>query len=362
MTAARVIPRANSPTVELAPIAESDISEIAAFIAVQSKRSREAVESHLRWFLLENPAREPEQPLGFGLRSPSGIAGCILCSPQVFRLGARRMVMMGSSSFYVHEDFRGHGGRIFLQYSRLAGRWPIFGTSANAMAAALWKAAGAAPLPYSDGEMLGVIRWQPVAEELVHRRGSSRFLGSIAASSISGVMAQFRRLKIDDQNPEALCPLTCAEQVGDVVARHRAEKLTALRDAAYIQWRYFSGRDATTAVFAFRDASEQEILVTVNQRKRGHRRQINTLNLLDVFPKVSAAQWVKIVGALLAGYGDSIDAVVLRNLDPETKNIFRKKGFQWRTFDAPNGWLLDKTKVLPSHDWYIVPADGDGLI
>ena len=37
-------------------------------------------------------------------------------------------------------------------------------------------------------------------------------------------------------------------------------------------------------------------------------------------------------------------------------------GFQPRTFDAPNGWFLDKGKLLSTHDWYPVPADGDGLI
>ena len=65
---------------------------------------------------------------------------------------------------------------------------------------------------------------------------------------------------------------------------------------------------------------------------------------------------------MLARYEKSIDAIVLRGLDPVRRELFRKKGFIWRVFDAPNGWFLDKAKLLPTHDWYAVPADGDGLI
>ena len=93
--------------------------------------------------------------------------------------------LMGSSSFYVDDRHRGQGGRIFLKYSRMANQWPLFGTSANAEAAALWKAAGAKPIPYSDRELFGVLHWPPVAEEVVHRKYSNRFLTRLAGSSIS---------------------------------------------------------------------------------------------------------------------------------------------------------------------------------
>jgi hypothetical protein len=46
----------------------------------------------------------------------------------------------------------------------------------------------------------------------------------------------------------------------------------------------------------------------------------------------------------------------------EQQELFCEKGFQWRAFEAPNGWFLDRSKFLPTHDWYPVPADGDGLI
>jgi hypothetical protein len=352
-----------APPTQLAVIEAKDIVEVANFIAVQSGRTRDSVEAHLRWFLLENPARQSQDPLGFGLRAANQLVGCILCSPQAFRFENKTILLMGSSSFYVDDRHRGHGGRIFLQYCRLAKQWPLFGTSANPEAAALWKAAGASSMPYSDRELFGVLRWPPVVEEFVHRRSSNRVLARLAGSPISQFAAFVRPLQIDAVAPEALQLLTSAEQANDLPVHHPSAKLTSLRDLPYIRWRYFSGRDATTAAFSFRSRTpDQEILITVNQRVRGYRGQINTLNVLDVYPEVPPEEWLRIVGALAAYYRKTVDAIVLRSQDPDRQKILRQRGFQYRQFDAPIGWLLDKTNLLPTKDWYPVPADGDGLI
>ena len=270
---------------------------------------------------------------------------------------------MGSSSFYVDDRHRGQGGRIFLQYCRLARQWPLFGTSANPEAAALWKAAGASPMPHSDSELFAVLRWPPVVEEFVYRRSSNRVLTRLAGSPISQLAALVRPLQIDTVPPDALQLLTSAEQVNDLRVHYPSVKLTSLRDLAYIRWRYFSRRDATTAAFAFRSHSpDQEILVTVNQRTRGYRDQIKTLNVLDVYPEVPPEEWLRMVGALAAHYQKTVDAIVLRNQGPDRQQALRQRGFQRRQFDAPIGWLLDKANLLPTKDWYPVPADGDGLI
>jgi hypothetical protein len=355
------------PRAELVTIAERDVGEVANFIAIQSGRSKETVEAHLRWFLLENPARQPNHPLGFGLRSADQWVGCILCSPQLFRLQEQTILLMGSSLFYVAQNHRGAGGRIFLQYCRLASQHPLFGTSANAEAAALWKAAGANPIPYSEGEVFGIVRWPPVAEEFVHRRRSNRVLLRLARSGFASIGRVLLPLKVDSEDPSSLRLLHSAEQADELlneapIRRHFA-KLTAARDLSYLRWRYFSGRDKTVAAFGFRPRTRgNEVLVTVNQRTRGYRAQVNTLNVLDVYPEVSTQEWLRIVGALIARYRSSVDAVVLRSQGPEQQKALRTRGFQPRAFDAPNGWLLDRSKLLPTRDWYPVPADGDGLI
>jgi hypothetical protein len=362
VTSPQLIPQEPTLRSELVPMEQSDLSDVAGFIAAQSGRECNTVLAHLRWFLLKNPARTPELPLGFVLLAAGDLVGCILCVPQIFQYRTQRILMMGSSSFYVDERHRGHGGRIFLQYSRLGSRWPLFGTSANPASAALWKAAGAKAIPNSDGEWFGILRWPPVVEELAHRRTSNRFVSRLAKSPISNVVALFRPLKTHSLHADSLQQLVCAEQVNDIVGRHNAERPTALRDPAYIRWRYFSGNDATVALFAYRSQVGQDILVTVNQRTRGYRNQINTLNVLDVYPEIPSSESARIVSALISRYSNSVDAIVLRNQDQERRTIFSKRGFQWRGFDAPIGWVLGRTNRLPANDWYFVPADGDGLI
>ena len=363
MTAARATLPEQASRAELVSIVDEDIAEVANFIASQSGRTGEKVEAHLRWFLLENPALQPQHPLGFGLRSAGQLVGCILCSPQAFRFRNERILMMGSSMFYVDARHRGHGGRIFLQYSRLGKRWPLFGTSANAEAAALWRSAGANPIPYSDGELFGILRWAPVLEEFAHRRKVNRAFFRLAGSSLPKLAGLLRRLKIDSSTVDALQPLTSAEQVNDLLTDHPSAKLTAMRDTSYIRWRYFSGRDATVRVFSFRCRKpDREIFIAVNQRTRGYRSQIKTLNVLDVYPEVSVEEWLRIIGALVARYTETVDAIVLRSQDLARHQIFCERGFQRRMFSAPNGWFLDKFSPLPTRDWYPVPADGDGLI
>jgi hypothetical protein len=363
MTANPAIVQRPGPRTELIVIVEGDLLEVARFIADQSSRERALVEAHLHWFWLENPARQPQQPLGFGLLSSNYLVGCILCCPQVFVFQGKEIPFMGSSSFYVDENHRGWGGRIFLNYCRLGNRWPLFGTSANAAAAGLWKAAGAAPIPYSDGELFGVVRWPPVIEEMVHRWNPNRVLSGLARSPASKIAGLLRPLKIDRGESGELHTLASAEEVMDLPIHGSAAKLTAERDLPYIRWRYFSGGDASVAVFAFRSRRlGKDILVTVNQRTRGYRDQIKTLNVLDVYPEIPPDEYVRIMAALLARYGKTIDAVVLRSQDFERQDAFKQRGFHWRQFDAPIGWFLDKSKLLPAQDWYPVPADGDALI
>jgi hypothetical protein len=357
-----------STRAQLVAIANSDIVELAQFIALQSGREPAAVESHLRWFLLENPARDPQIPLGCGLRSPQGqLVGCILYVPQTFRFQQQTLLIVGSSCFYVDERYRGSGGLIFLRFSELGRKWPLFGNSANADAAKLWKARGSVPIPYSDHELFGVLRWRGVIEEGLTRRSVPKTLARAISGPAAFFAPAFKRLKLGAGRPEDLVLLASAEQVMQLPIHDSAPEstttLTANRDLPYIRWRYFSGRDATVAVFAFRNKQvESGVLVTVNQRPRGYRGQIRTLNVLDIYPPGTPEVCASITAALVERYRSAIDAIVLRGLDEARQDLFRRLGFMRRQLDAPNGWLLDKSGFLPIRNWYLVPADGDWLI
>ena len=77
--------------------------------------------------------------------------------------------------------------------------------------------------------------------------------------------------------------------------------------------------------FAFRSRKpDREILVTVNQRTRGYRNQINTLNVLDVYPEVPPDEWQRIIGALCGATHKVVDAAgAAQSESREAENILR---------------------------------------
>jgi hypothetical protein len=355
---------AQASRTELAAISDYDLPSVARFIGSQSARSAGEVEAHLRWFLLENPARQPSAPLGWGLRSSDdNFVGCILCAPQIFRFHQSEIVLMGSSSFYVNERYRGQGGLIFLKYAQLSSRWPLFGNSANREAAQLWKARGAISIPDSDHELLGVINGSPLAEEISARRLGSSFFARLLGRALGRVAGPFRRLKLDRQEPGELFPLASAHHVMDLPIHHPTAKLTSIRNQDFLVWRYFSGNDRSVGVFAYRSKRlDRPVLVTVNQRNRGFREQIRALNVLDIYPEVSPSVCLEILGALVDCYRTAADCIVVRSQNLRIQKELCQAGFLRRAFEAPNGWFLDKHALLPTRDFYFVPADGDWLV
>ncbi len=347
----------------LVDLAEDDLGELAGFVALQSGRASDETLRHLTWLLLDNPARRERSALGCGVRSHDGVlVGCILYVPQMFLFKRSPVLMLGSSCFYVDASHRGSGGALFLKFTRAANTSPLFGNSANAIAAQLWKARGASPIPDSDHELLGVVNWPPVIADLAERGGAGETI-SRAVGSATSWLRHVQKLELPlDPNSE-LERLESIEDVMDLPLDRPAERLTALRSESYIHWRYFSGRDPSIALFAFRNRqSLREIFVAVNERPRGLRGTIRSLNILDVFPKVSPGSMVAIAAALQERYRNNIDMVVVRCQDASCQKALIDTGFRRRTFESPNGWLLDRRALLPTQNSYFVPADGDWII
>ncbi|MFZ3264000.1 MAG: hypothetical protein WA172_08365 [Terriglobales bacterium] len=356
-------PAVTSSKATLVDLAEDDLGELAGFVAAQSGRASDETFKHLTWLLLDNPARREGFPLGCGVRSRDGaLVGCILYLPQMFVFKRSPLLMLGSSCFYVDALHRGSGGALFLKCTRAASTSPLFGNSANAIAAQLWKARGASPIPDSDHELLGVVHWPPVIEDLAARGGAGETI-SRAVGTATSWLRHVQRLELPlDPNSE-LERLESIDDVMDLPLDRPAERLTALRSESYIRWRYLSGRDPSIALFAFRNRqSLREIFVAVNERPRGLRKTIRSLNVLDVFPKVSPASMVAIVAALQERYRNDTDMVVVRCQDTSCQKALIEAGFRRRAFESPNGWLLDRQALLPTQDSYFVPADGDWII
>lgn len=345
---------------QLSAISESDLSGLIPFLARQSGKSQDQLRTHIPWLLLDNPARQPNTPLGWGLRSNNGeFVGCILCLPQFFMLGERKVLLMGSSSFYVDESHRGQGALIFLKYSQLCSKWPLFGNSANAEAASLWRARRATPIINSDHELLGVFRWRSLIQEFLVRKRGGHSPHQGVARALARAAGPFHRLQL--KRSGNLVPLKSADEVMRLPIHDTAEKLTAVRDESFIQWRYFSGNDPTCAVFAYQ-SQDQFVLVTTNRRQRGYGGQIRALNVLDIYPEVSAPACLGILACLRERYEHEVDCVVMRSQTGPMQSELCRAGFLRRAFAAPNGWLIDRNRLLCGRDFYFAPADGDWLV
>lgn len=353
------------PKVSLVDLTETNLRELADFIAAQSGREAAETLAQLTWLLLENPACHAGNrvSLGCGARAASGkLVGCILHLPQMFVCRQTPLLLLGSSCFYVDESHRGSGGAIFLKFARAANQFPLFGNSANAISAQLWKARGATPIPHSDHELVGIVHWPPVVEELAARSGLAKPVARFGGSTTAW-LRHVRKLRLPFDPKSEFERLSSIEQVMELPLAGSDDFLTALRDEPYIRWRYFSGRDPSITLFAFRNRrTERPMFVAVNERPRGYRAQIRSLNLLDVFPRPQPAEMVAIVAALHAQYRNHTHMIVLRNLDAPSRDAMLAVGFRRRNFESPNGWLLDPKSLLPTRDCYFVPADGDWII
>jgi len=351
------------PKTSMVELTEKDLPELAIFVAAQSGQDLNATLSRLTWLLLENPVRSEWASLGCGVRSArDGLVGCILHLPQMFVFQRAPLLVLGSSCFYVDERYRGCGGALFLKFARAASQHPLFGNSANAVAAQLWKARGASPMANSDHELLGAVNWQPVAEEFAIRRGAAKGVAR-ALGAATGWLRHVRKLRLPvdkDSRLEQLCSL---DEVMRLPLAEPTNCFTAARNDSYIRWRYFSRRDPSIALFAYRSGRDRgPVFVAVNERLRGHRSQIRSLNLLDVFPRANPDAMNAIVAALHEKYRHAADMIVLRGLDVACQAAFQDAGFFRRSFDSPNGWLLDPKNLQPTGEHYFVPADGDWIL
>jgi len=346
----------------LREIAPADLEEVARFITRVSDSNTPLATAvkRLVWILLENPAREPADPLGWLLRAPSGeIAGCMCCAPQKVCFAQNTFTLMMANSFYVDDRYRGGGASIFLKYLQLGRRYPLFVSSANATVAEMWRKLGGYPLGNSDHEVIAILRWPPLLAESIYRKMASDRLAQFVAALASPFLRAPRRLPRGAAEGQ-LFPLHTPEDAASVCGEHYSDKITNCRDAAFLKWRYFSPVNPTARLFAFRpSADEKRFMVAVQLQNRGYKQQIRALQILDIWGEPEPKSQLSIAAALAREYREQIDMLVLRCLDRAQEQALTAHGFKLRPFAAPIAWCIDKYGLLPSQPWYFVPADGD---
>ena len=73
----------------------------------------------------------------------------------------------------------------------------------------------------------------------------------------------------------------------------------------------------------------------------------------------SPASCCAIAAGLAREYDEQIDLIVFRCLNQAQQRALTACGFIARPFAGPIAWCIDKFGLLPTKDWYFVPADGD---
>jgi len=138
-----------SPPAKLVTISESEIVELAQFIASQSGRESASVERPPALVSAGEPGPRSADSARFWIalrrKANSSAAFCLFHKSSAS--SSKHLLIVGSSCFYVDERYRGSGGLVFLRFSQLGRKWPLFGNSANADAARCGKLAVRFPSP-----------------------------------------------------------------------------------------------------------------------------------------------------------------------------------------------------------------------
>lgn len=345
---------------EIREVTPGDLPDLVRFYASQDPEDhseRGDPESHLRWFLFENPESGGGAPTGgFLARGDDGrVTGALLAWPQRFRAGSSEHVVIPSGGYYVDPQHRGLGLLLLRRLLTACEGFACISTTMNQASGGIYERRGGYAIPRTDRELLGVLRWPPLVDELMLRRGISaplRLAARLAALRPAAVRRgpqdRLRRVTSPDEiDDDALAPLP---ELGD--------RLTAVRSRAYLRWRYFDGHDATRALFVYR-GERGTGLAGVYQRSRGQARQIRALVVLDLWGSLPPAETPALLAALCGHYAKSVHVVTLRGLLPEREACVLAAGFRSRPLPRPTGVCIDPAGVLPTRDWYLVPADGD---
>ncbi len=311
-----------------------------------------------RWYFFENPEVREDLPKGFVARNEEGeVVGAKLCAPQRFRCGDQEFVLLLGGGYYVDQAYRGVGLRLMRAFLTTEDRVSQFASTMNEVSGALYERYGGYPIPHTEHEMIGVLRWGPFVEEVLQRR-----LGKGALVRFAALLAGLLPSRVSRRASGRLVPVASAADLEaieiEVPPEHRDE-ITAVRDTAFLRWRYFEGPDRTRRVFVYESPAGERVLVTVRLDVRGHRDQMRTLTVLDYWGRAPQAAIADVARLLAAQFRGKADVLVFRGQPPARQEALRRAGLMRRALPRAIGVCIDRAGRLPTRDWYLVPADGD---
>ncbi len=356
-----------APSASIEEIRPEDVGAVAACIHTEATGApppdaalSRALEEHLRWVLADNPSNIAGVPWGWLLRSEDrAVVGAMVCVPMRVRCQDWSAVALMSAKWFVNVAYRGAGLGLFLRYLKLGRSYPLFATTAGAQSSPLWIKFGGYPISESDHELVGALRLGPLLEEAVHRKLRSRPLArgsGLAATLMPSGLRSARRAGAG----VTIDRLTSADQAAAFERVGPEDVISAVRDRAYLHWRYFSGPQADTReVLACTMPSGRRALAVTTVATRGYRAQVRTLSVLDLWGNIAPDEHPALAGALARRAAGACDAVVLRSLSAQAHQSLLGSGFVRRAFPQPTTWCIDKAGLAPTRSWYLVPGDAE---
>jgi hypothetical protein len=284
------------------------------------------------------------------------VVGAKHCVPQRFRCGDQELTLLLGGGFYVDEAHRGLGMVFMRKYLALGTSWSHFATTMNPVSGAIYERYGGYPIPGSDRELLGLLRWAPAVEEALARR-----LGRPTLARWLSTAANLRPGAVRGAARGTLRAVASEGEVEDVARPtppEYARVITALRDPDFLRWRYLQGPDATRELLLY-EGPGGRCLVGVCRRRRGQRGQALTLFVLDLWGDVPAEETADVARALADRYRADVDVLAFRGLPEPRERALLAAGFVSRALPRATGVCIDRAGRLPTREWYLVPADGD---
>jgi len=237
----------------------------------------------LQWLLLEHPLAAGVSEHGLCIRDGSGvIVGLLLSFPSAFRMGDRRILAMGSGSYFVEPRARTLGFYLFKRHLTCPGYAFFFSTTCNATSGAMWAMLGAEAAPHAETEYVLPLDLEVMLPEFLAGRTAGAWAAGLARVAGGGANAVWRRVV---RRSAGLIAEPCRdwEKLAALSSRHRpAEWITTDRSPAFLQWRYGPGSPTHAAeIGVVRDRRGQEGWFALGNTVRGHRGQVQGCVLLD---------------------------------------------------------------------------------
>jgi hypothetical protein len=324
--------------IDIRELRGSDNEQIASFLSSQTGASKNALRKRLAW-LLRNPALTPDIPFGIGAFRDTCLRGVMMCAPNRFHEGCVTKTCVLSILFYVDRDARGSGLPVFLKFRALAGRYPLYVATANAVASQIWLRLGGTPVAGSDCEYVHVCRILPIGQEALARairRSPSRPLAQ-ADDNLSQYSHNDHLRPLATPDEAVAIQAGCAQGPG---------QYAIVQDVDFFRWKVY---EAGESVYAYQ-FGDSRCLCVFQHSRRGYRQQIACTEIVDLCGNLAARDVSDFLRSVRQAF--SPDLIMFRGCSRLAGMEALAQKFKKRRFDFPAAWLMDPNRLLEGRFGY----------